>query len=96
MVIFTKKQGYTYKEFLKVLTILGYKEEPSKKELRMVHKSKKSIVSLPLRSMDETVLLDYLTAYSYQLYMQGVIKEEEDIATMLAQNRLETTQKAKA
>lgn len=83
----SKKNDYTYKEFLGVLAHLGFQDESSEKEYRLVNKQYKSLVVLPLRPLGDTVLNDFLTNYAYQLYMQGIIKKEEDILQIMEKGR---------
>jgi hypothetical protein len=83
----SKKNNYTYKEFLGVLSHLGFQDESSENEYRMVHKQHKSLVVLPFRPLGDTVLNDFLTNYAYQLYMQGIIKKEEDILQIMEKSR---------
>ena len=83
-----------YEEMIAVLTKLGYHQEFDGKHNRFVNEKHKSIVVLPARPLDETVERIDVAATSYRLYLQGVIKEEENLVRMIQKNRLKKSKKA--
>ena len=93
--IISKKRGYSYDEFLGVLTKLGFKNEPSEKGLRFVNKRHKSIVMLPSPPSNDKILMACVATYAYQFYMQGIIKEVFDMVLMLEDYRKNESVKMK-
>ncbi len=83
-----------YGEMIAVLTKLGYHQEFDGKHNRFVNEKHKSIVVLPVRPLDETVERIDVAAASYRLYLQGVIKEEENLVRMIQKNRLKKNKKS--
>ncbi len=83
-----KEVSITYKEFIKVLIQLRYRDETNDERYRFVNDKHKSIVELRLRSLDENVMKVDVARYSYLLYMQGVIQKEENLVNKVLQNRL--------
>lgn len=83
-----KEVSVTNKEFIKVMTQLGYRNESNEERYHFVNDKYNSIVDLPPLSLDEIVQKEYLAIYSYQLYMQGVIKEEENLVKKIQLNRI--------
>ena len=83
-----KEVVVTNNEIIKVLTQLGYRNESTDERYHFVNDRYKSIVDLPLRPLDEGVQKEYLAIYSYQLYMQEVIKQEDSLIKKVQQNRL--------
>ena len=75
-------------ELIKVLIQLGYRDESTDIKYRFVNDTHHSIVELPLRSLEEAVRKVDLDIYSYRLYMQGVIKQEENLIKKVQKNRL--------
>ena len=82
-----------YREMIAVLTKLGYRQEFDDKHNRFVNEKHKSIVVLPVRPLDEMVERIDVAAASYRLYLQGVIKEEENLVRMIQKNRLKKSKK---
>ena len=78
-------------ELIKVLIQLGYRDESTDLKYRFVNDTHRSIVELPLRSLEEAVRKVDLDIYSYRLYMQGVIKQEENLIKKVQKNRLSKT-----
>jgi hypothetical protein len=74
-------------EFAKVLTQIGFRNESNEERFRFVNDKYNSIVTLPVRPLDEAVQRIYVSNYSYQLYMQGVIRDEENLVKKVLQNR---------
>ena len=83
----------TYGEMITVLTKLGYQQEFDGKHNRYTNEKHKSVVVLPVRPLDETVERIDVAAASYRLYLQGVIKEEENLVRMIQKNRLKQSKK---
>jgi hypothetical protein len=83
----------TYGEMIKVLTKLGYNQEFDGKNNRFINEKYKSMVILPVRPLDEIVDRIDVAGASYRLYLQGVIKEEENLIRMIQKNRLKKSKK---
>lgn len=83
-----KEVNITFRELIKVLTQLGFRDESDDEKYRFVNDKHSSIVHLPLRSLDENVMKIDVAANSYRLYMQGVIQKEENLVNKVLQNRL--------
>ena len=77
----------TNQELMKVLMQIGFRNESSEEDYRFVNDKYNSIVVLPVRPLDEAVQRMYLASYSYQLYLQGVIRDEENLVKKVLQNR---------
>jgi predicted RNA binding protein YcfA (HicA-like mRNA interferase family) len=84
----------TNNEFIKVLTQLGYRSELTEERYCFVNDKYDSIVVVPAHPLDEPVQRIYVANYSYQLYMQGVIKDEESLVKMVQKNRAKTSRMA--
>jgi hypothetical protein len=84
----------TNNEFIKVLKQLGYRSELTEERYRFVNDKHDSIVVIPANPLDESVQRIYVANYSYQLYMQGVIKDEESLVKMVQRNRAKTSRMA--
>jgi hypothetical protein len=80
----------TNNEFIKVLTQLGFRSELTEERYRFVNDKHDSIVVIPANPLDEPVQRIYVANYSYQLYMQGIIKDEESLVKMVQKNRLKS------
>ena len=83
-----KKSSVTNKELIIVLTQLGFRNESTDDRYHFVNDKYNSIVDLPPLALDDLVRKEYLAIYSYQLYMQGVIRYEENLIKKVQQNRL--------
>ena len=78
----------TYGEMIETLTKLGYHRQLDGNINRFINEKYNSEIKLPVRELDETVERIYVAAYSYRLYLQSVIKKEEDLIKMIQKNRL--------
>jgi hypothetical protein len=83
----------TYGEMIEVLTKLGYQQEFDGKHNRFVNEKYKSMIMLQACPMDEIVERIDVAAASYRLYLQGVIKEEENLILMIQKSRLKMHKK---
>ena len=83
----------TNQELMKVLMQIGFRNESSEEDYRFVNDKYNSIVVLPVRPLDEAVQRMYLASYSYQLYLQGVIGDEENLVKKVLQNRTKRSSK---
>jgi hypothetical protein len=83
-----KEVTVTNKEFIKVMTQLGYRNESNSERYRFVNDKYNSIVHLPPLPLEDLVQKEYLAIYSYQLYMQGVIRQEENLVKKIQLNRV--------
>lgn len=83
-----KEVRITYGEMIAVLTKLGYRKETSGNNTHFVNDTYKSLVILPIRDDNSIVELIHVESYSYRLFLQGVIKAEEDLIRMVEKNRL--------
>ena len=77
----------TYGEIAKVLTQLGYRNESNEERYHFVNDKYKSMIDLPPYPLEDVVRHQFLAIYSYQLYMQGIIKDEENLVKKILQNR---------
>jgi predicted RNA binding protein YcfA (HicA-like mRNA interferase family) len=82
----------TYREMIDVLTKLGYYPEFDGKHNRYVNTKYKSMVIMPVHNLDETMERIDVASTSYRLYLQGVIKEEENLIRKIQANRLKKSQ----
>ena len=78
----------TYAEMMGVLTKLGFQPEFDGKHNRYTHEKYKSMVLMPVNNLSQTMEAAEVLAYSSRLYLQGVIKEEENIIRKIQKNRL--------
>ena len=83
-----KEVFVTYGEITSVLTQLGYRNESNEERYHFVNDKYKSMVDLPPYSLEDVVKHQFLAIYSYQLFMQGVIKDEESLVKKVLQNRV--------
>jgi hypothetical protein len=74
-------------ELIKALIELNYRDESTDKKYRFVNDAYNSIVELPLLPLEDAVRKVDLDIYSYRLYMQGVIKQEESLIRKIQKNR---------
>jgi hypothetical protein len=74
-------------ELIKALIELNYRDESTDKKYRFVNDEYNSIVELPLLPLEDAVRKVDLDIYSYRLYMQGVIKQEENLIRKVQKNR---------
>lgn len=86
----------TYGEFIEVLTKMGFHKEFDGKNNRFINEKYKSLVVLPVRPNDEILEKVYVAQASFQLYMQGAIRQEENIIKKVQQNRLKKSKSLKA
>ncbi len=77
----------TNSELIQALIQLNYRDESTDKKYRFVNDKYNSIVELPLLPLEEAVRKVDLDIYSYRLYMQGVIKQEENLIKKAQKNR---------
>ena len=88
----------TYGEWLPILAKLGYEKHTYEtdsvlgsgklKNYRFENIKFKSIILLPFKPDNAPVLKAHFAAYSYQLYMMGVIDDVQDMAKTIEKNRL--------
>ena len=88
------KVGVTYGEMIEVLEKLGYHPEFDGKHNRYINEKYDSWVTLAIRPNDDALDRMLFDTYSYRLYMQGVIKEEDTLMLMIEKNRLKKTKKS--
>ena len=81
------KEAVTNGEFIKVLTQMGFRDESTKEGFRFVNDKYNSEIVLIVRPFDEALQRIDVADFSYQLYMQGVIKTEESLVKKILQNR---------
>jgi hypothetical protein len=77
----------TNSELIQALIQLNYRDESTDKKYRFVNDKYNSIVELPLLPLEEAVRKVDLDIYSCRLYMQGVIKQEENLLKKVQKNR---------
>ncbi len=78
----------TYQEVAQALTQLGYKDETNATFFLFVNEEHQSEVKLPFQSYDKPFLKANLAGFSYLLYMQGVIRDQDKLAKLIEKNRL--------
>ena len=83
----------TYAEMIEVLTKLGYQPEFDGKHNRYTHEKYKSMVLMPVNNLSQTMEAAEVAAYSSRLYLQGALKEEENLIRKIQKNRLKKSQK---
>ena len=83
----------TYGEMIEVLTKLGYRQEFDGKNNRYINEKFSSWVALPVSPLDTMLERIYVAVVSHRLYLQGVIKEEENLVRMIQKNRLKKSKK---
>ena len=88
------KVSVTYGEMIEVLEKLGYQPEFDGKHNRYINEKHNSWVVLPVNSLDTTLERIYVAVISHRLYLQGVIKEEENLVRMIEKNRLKKSKKS--
>jgi hypothetical protein len=84
----------TYGELAQMLLQLGYKDTSNGTFFRFVYRKRKSIIQLPWRAATDIVVKANLAAFSYLLYMQGIIAERDDLAKGIEKNRFLNEKKA--
>ena len=82
----------TYEELNNALIKLGFQLSVEDKNHRFTNDDFKSMVLLPNRSADAIVERIYVASYSYRLFLQGVIKHEEDLIKLILKTRLKKNQ----
>ena len=90
----TEKVFVTYGEMIEVLEKLGYHPEFDGKHNRYINEKHNSWVTLAIRPNDDALDRMIFDTYSYRLYMQGVIKEENSLLLMIEKNRLKKSKKS--
>jgi hypothetical protein len=78
-----------YGEIAEALKKLGFQDVSTSKHFKLVNTLHNSEVKLPARPLDAPFSKANLAGYSYQLYMQGVIEEYDDLAKLVEKNRLQ-------
>jgi hypothetical protein len=83
----------TYQEMAQVLTQLGYKDQTNATFFLFVNEEHESEVKLPYQPYETPFMKANLAGFSYLLYMQGVIKDQDKLAKMVEKNRLTVAKK---
>ena len=83
-----KEMSITNGELAQALTQLGYKNESDSEIFRYINKVYDSIILLRANPPNRTLFKAIISGFSYQLYMQGVIEEQDDLAKLVEKNRL--------
>ncbi len=83
-----KEMAITYGELAQALTQLGYKNESDVDYFRYVNKKHDSVILLRANSSNRTLFKAIISGFAYQLSMQGVIEEEDDLAKLVERNRM--------
>lgn len=83
-----KEMNITYGELAEALTQLGYKNESDIEYFRYVNKKYNSVILLRSNPLNRTLFKAIISGFSYQLYMQGVIEDYDDLAKLVEKNRL--------
>ncbi len=91
-----KEMTATYSEIAEALKKLGFKDLSTDKHFRYINTVYNSEVKLPFRPLNTVFSKANLAGYSYQLYMQGVIEEQDDLAKLIEKNRLTSNESVTA
>jgi predicted DNA binding CopG/RHH family protein len=83
-----KEMVASYGEIAEALKKLGFQDVSTSKHFRLVNTACNSEVKLPARPLDAVFSKVNLAGYSYQLYMQGVIEDYDDLAKLIEKSRL--------
>ena len=83
-----RKIPVTYGEMIEVLTELGYHSELDGKNNRYINEEYSSTVIMPISPSDKFMDKIDVVTYSYRLFNQGVINDEESLVEMIQKNRL--------
>jgi hypothetical protein len=84
-----KNLDITYQEFEAALLKLGYRKVPKNNATNYILDSHDSIISIShLNTPDKKMNKGEFTAQSFLMEMKGVLKEKDDIAKMIEQERL--------
>ncbi len=83
-----KETKVSYKEIVDALTDLGYRNETNEERYRFVNDRYQSVVQLPPYPLNEIVRKEFVAMYSSQFFMQGVIKQEENLVKKILKMRL--------
>lgn len=91
-----KEMDITYGELATALTQLGYKNESDIGHFKYVNKKHDSVILLRANPANRTLFKAIISGFSYQLYMQGVIEDCDDLAKLVEKNRMTNTAQAAA
>jgi hypothetical protein len=84
-----KNLEVTYQEFESALIKLGYRKVPKNNATHYILDSHDSIISIShLNTSDKKMNKGEFTAQAFLMEMKGVLKEKDDIAKMIEQERL--------
>ena len=83
-----KEMTITYGELAQALTELGFRNESDSDHFRYAHKKYASVILLKANPPNRELFKAIISAFSYQLYMQGVIEDYDDLAKLVEKNRL--------
>jgi signal recognition particle subunit SEC65 len=82
-----KEMSITYGELSQALTELGFSNESDAEHFRYVHKKYASVILLKANPSNRALFKAIISGFSYQLFMQGVIEEYDDLAKLVEKNR---------
>ena len=82
-----KEMIITYGELAQALTQLGFQNQSDANYFRFVNSEHNSRVLLKSNPENKTLFKAIISGYSYQLYMQGVIDDFDDLAKLVEKNR---------
>lgn len=82
-----KEMIITYGELAQALTQLGFQNQSDANYFRFVNSEHNSRVLLKSNPDNKTLFKAIISGYSYQLYMQGVIHDFDDLAKLIEKNR---------
>jgi hypothetical protein len=84
-----KNLEVTYQEFETALLKLGYRKLAKNHATHYILDSHDSIISIsPLNTPDKKMIKAEFAAQAFLMEMKGVLKEKDDIAKMIEQERL--------
>ena len=82
-----KEMVITYGELAQALIQLGFKNQSDAHYFRFVNSEHNARVLLKTNPENQILFKAIISAYSYQLYMQGVIEDFDDLAKLVEKNR---------
>jgi hypothetical protein len=91
-----KEMIISYGELATALTELGYRNESDSEHFKYVNKKHDSVVLLRANPASKTLFKAIISGFSYQLYMQGVIEDCDDLAKLVEKNRMTNNAQAMA
>ena len=90
-----KELNVTYGEVAQALKQLGYRDESNQAYFRFVNDTYESELLLPVRPLDTFFVKANTVGFSNLLFMQGVIKDPDNLVKLIEKNRVPVPVKRK-